>query len=715
MSLEKWRIYSLFIFSFILLPSQSLAAEEKVFSPTPNMLGELGLNTVPSARMSPEGTMRFTLSRQSPYTHATLGLQLTDRLYIGLRQTSESNHFNSETLHLYPGLDLKLMLYKESRFIPQISVGVQSALGHKRMSGEYLAMSKRYEDFDFTFGLGWGRMGSTMSLPNPILLNSFDSSSRTLDGENPNSPKDWFKGDVGLFGGVEYATPINDLSLKVDWNSDGWKAEKNADINFKTPAPWSVGLSYHPHNWFGTGLSYDGQDLMARLTLSGNISNWKLDNSPPMEFLAMKEKRPEPIYSIIDGDAQNEEDDDAFSNSLRTEKSLGLTNVFVTDKYTQAHLNLNEDIPTPEQLGNAARYLSNISGASPEKIIIHLYHDGMKGISLSLNRPDLERLFLKNQGSIEEIWQNIEFFSQERATPFGQKISRILSSKPISKFKLDILNDISLSEEDSGLLYRSGVTLSYIENFKRHFISYQSLRLNLADNLEKLNEYRGLTLFPVRSDIDIFTQNRLMLERSYYMGLATLATDLHASSSFGYLEEMYLGLTGEILYRPFDKNWALGIETALAFKRDPYSFSALTPNCDHILTGFLNAYYEPFNSGVTLKASVGRFLAGDVGGTLSVSNEFLNGAKLSADISASNKSDPDIYGGKTNLLSTIRISLPLGSTDYIPNGSKLIVNASPLGRDSSQRLDMPTPLYDMTENLSYRHIVRHWGDLSSSK
>lgn len=689
-----------------------MAAEEKLFSPTPNMLGELGLNTVPSARMSPEGTARFTLSRQSTYTHATLGLQLTDRLYLGLRQTSESKNFNSETLHLYPGMDLKLMLYKENRFVPQISVGVQSALGHKRMAGEYLAMSKRYEDFDFTFGLGWGRMGSRLSLLNPILLNSFSHTSRRLDGENPNSPKDWFKGDVGLFGGVEYTTPITGLALKADWNSDGWKAEKTADINFKAPAPWSVGLSYHPLNWVGTALSYDGRDMMARVTFTGHASNWKLDNSPPLPFIAMKGKRPEPAQMIDNHDTDNEEDDNAHSNSLRTEKSLGLTNIFVSDKIIDAHINLDENFPTPEQLGNAARYLSNISGASPEKIIIHLYHNGLKGISLSLNRPDLEQLFLKNQGSVEEIWQNVQFSSHENESPFGQRMSRILSTKPTSKFKLDVINDVSLSEEDSGLLYRNGVTLSYIENFKRHFISYQSLRLNLADNLEKLNEYRGVSLFPVRADIDIFTQNRLMIERSYYMGLATLATDLHASSSIGYLEEMYMGLTGEILYRPFNKNWALGIETALAFKRDPYSVSALAPNGDHILTGFLNAYYEPFNSGITVRASAGRFLGGDIGGTVSPSNEFLNGLKLSADISASNKSDPDIYGGKTNLLSGIRISLPIGSTPYIPNGSKIIINASPLGRDSSQRLDSRTSLYDITENLSYRHITKHWNNLS---
>ena len=58
------------------------------------------------------------------------------------------------------------------------------------------------------------------------------------------------------------------------------------------------------------------------------------------------------------------------------------------------------------------------------------------------------------------------------------------------------------------------------------------------------------------------------------------------ASSIGYLEEMYMGTTGEILYRPFGKNWAIGAEANLALKRDPLSSFALLPNGDHILSGF---------------------------------------------------------------------------------------------------------------------------------
>jgi hypothetical protein len=707
----KNKLGAAFLFLLTCLPSSALYAEDFAqYGPTANMMGELGLNTIPSARMSPEGSARLTVSRMAQYTNAAIGFQMTDRLYLGLRQTSESKNFNSETLHLYPGMDAKWMLYPEKRFVPQISVGLQSAFGHKRMAAEYLAMSKRYEDFDFTFGFGWGRLATRGGLPNLMLFNNLNSGkSRDIDGESPNKPSDWFKGDMALFGGIEYTTPINGLSLKTDWNSDGWQAEKKSNTDFDAPAPWSVGFSYRPVSWMDTGIAYAGNNtVMARVTFTGNVGQWPWSDSADHTPINMLPHRPEMTMTEEDDD----DEDTPSQPEFATEEGLGLTHIFITSKVAEANITLKENTSTPRQIGDAARYLSNIAGETPEQIILHIRSYGLRGIDITLNRTDLERAFLKHQGSTEEIWQTTSFVHDGKDIPLSQVLAEMRGAKPEEGFKLNVLNDVSLSEEDSGLLYRTALGLSYSEYLNRNFLSFISGRLNLRDNLEKLNDYRGVSLMPVRGDIDKFTENRVLIDRNYFMGLATMAEDLHIASAIGYLEEMYMGLSGEVLYRPFDKNWAIGIESALAFKRDPYTFSALAPNGDHILSGFLNTYYEVPNTGTTIKASVGRFLAGDVGGTLGVSNEFKNGVKLSANISASNYSDRDVYGGKTNVYTGIQVSLPLGNLSFMPNGSRIITNAAPLGRDTAQRLDNPTDLYERTEALSYRHITRQWSQFS---
>ncbi len=705
----KKRLGATSLFLLTCLSFSDLRAEDfSRYSPTTNMMGELGLNTVPSARMSPEGTARISVSRLSKYTNATIGIQVTKNLYLGLRQISESKSFNSEALHLYPGMDAKWMLYPEKRFVPQISVGLQSAFGHRRMAAEYLSLSKRYEDFDVTFGFGWGRLATRGSLPNLMLFNG--SGSRDAGGKSPNKPSDWFKGDMALFGGIEYATPIDGLALKADWNSDGWVEEKKANADFNAPAPWSVGFSYRPVSWMDTGIAYAGNNsLMARITLTGNVDQWPLEESIGLTPIIMKPHRPEMMME----DSDDEEDDELSTQpEFVTEENLGLTRIMIDHKKAEANILLKENTSTPKQIGDAARYLSNIAGSEPEQIILHIRAYGLRGIDISMNRADLERAFINHQGSAEEIWHGTSFFHDGNNIPLAQVLSEMRGAKPDDGFKFNILNDVSLAEKDSGLLYRSALGLSYGEYFGRNFLSFQSVRLNLRDNLEKLNEYRGVSLLPVRGDIDKFTENRVLLDRNYFMGLATLAKDLHIASSVGYLEEMFMGLSGEMLYRPFDQNWAIGIESALAFKRDPYSFLALGLNGDHVLSGFLNAYYEVPNTGTTIKASVGRFLAGDIGGTIGVSNQFRNGIKLSANMSASTYSDRDVLGGTTHVYTGIQISLPLGSLSFVPNGSRMITNAAPLGRDTAQRLDNPTNLYEGTEPLSYRHITRNWPQLS---
>jgi hypothetical protein len=688
------------------------------------MLGQIGLNTIPTARMLPTGTVNMSLSRQSPYTHAMMGLQISDRLYLGLRQTSYSESLTSDSDHLYPGLDAKFKLVDERRYTPELSIGLQSALGHRRMAAEYLALSKRYHDFDFTFGLGWGRMGTRKNFGNFIPVDQMGGGSdRILDGEDPNTPADWFRGDMGIFGGVEYNTPIPGLSLKADWSSDAWTAEKAADPNFQAPAPWSLGLSYKPITSIDTGIAYSGNNtIMARISFTPNSENWLLgeaDKTLPITMVSRHSYRNDPE---LHDDTFDDDDRDPlpYEYNITTEKSLGLNHVFIDTQNITGDLILKGTHSAPEQIGNAARYLSNNAAqnsdnADPERITLHLRSYGLRGSDITLNRSDVERAFLTHRGSNEEIWQTTTFHPAQDTSSHGSSLSHFLSeaflADEVRAFKLDLINDVSLSEDDSGVIYRTGIVASLRKFFGQHFMHLTSGRINLADNLSTLNQYRTLSPLPVRSDIDIFTQNRLLLERDFLTGFATLGDDLHVATGVGYIEEMYMGLTSEILYRPFGKNWALGVDAALALKRDPYSTLALAPNGDHILTGFLNAYYEIPNSGITVKASAGRFLAGDVGATLALTNTFKNGVTLKGDVTATNQSDTDIYGGNTNIYTGIHLSLPLGSLPYVPDGSRIVTHAAPLGRDMAQRLDTPMNLYDMTEPLSYRHITRHWSQL----
>lgn len=660
------------------------------------MNGTLGLNTLPSARMDPSGTTRISYTRTTAYSTVHAGAQISDRLYISLHQTAENGEDNRR---LFPGLDLKLRLFKEKSMRPEISLGMMSAIGHKRTAAEYLALSKRYHNVDFTAGIGWGRMGTRQTIPNPALLKNFSGTHRDLDGENPNTPGDWFTGRAGIFGGVQYDIPaIKGLSLKGEWSSDGWKAEKSAYDDFDAPAPWSIGLSYRPYDWLDGGIAWAGGDsVMARISFSPSLADWSPRAAAAPLPVPVRERR-DRLSALYRQD------------TIATTEDLGLSNIRRDELTAEADLTVRDDLPTPFQLGQGARHLGNLAGKNREQLKFHLGRYGLKGPVLSFNRRDIERADRTRQGSAEEIWRSTVISSiGDDTSPEKDKKDSFLKRFGV---RIDWDTDFSLSERDSGVLYRTALIPSVRRHFRKHFISEQALRINLADSLTGLSDFKQPGLAPVRGDIKAFSRNRLLLEREYLAGFATIAPDLHIAGSIGYLEEMYGGATAEALYRPFDKPWAVGIEMTEAVKRDPETPLALGPQGSARFSTFLNGYYAFPESGLTLDTSIGRYLGGDAGGGVGLSNTFDSGATLRAFVTATNKEDVDLYGGRTNLYTGMSLSLPLGSLPLLPDGSRARVKAAPLGRDTAQRLDNPVPLYEITEPLSYRAVTRHWSELT---
>lgn len=239
-----------------------------------------------------------------------------------------------------------------------------------------------------------------------------------------------------------------------------------------------------------------------------------------------------------------------------------------------------------------------------------------------------------------------------------------------------------------------------------------AIRLDLNNNLEQLNEFRPRSILPVRSDIDLFAERRLSLDRLYLSYLKTLQTDLHVGLTGGYLEEQYAGLGSEVLYRPFGKNWAVGAEAWQVFKRDPNSSLNMNLTVDSLLSGHVNAWWRPSSAPNTVfQARAGRYLGEDLGASLSLTHLFQNGAELSGFVTVSDKSEFDVFGKDTHLYHGLRLSVPIGSFPLISRNSRIDVIAEPFGRDTGQALDKPVDLYRLTEPFSLQHMTQHWGDI----
>ncbi|MFK7838938.1 MAG: YjbH domain-containing protein [Bdellovibrionales bacterium] len=663
-----------------------------------NIHGALGLNTIPNARMDKTGTLRTQLSFQDPYLHGFLGIQIADSLYIGIRQSAEFSSFDENAKNLFPGIDAKLRLIKESPHIPEIAFGVQSGLGHKRQSGEYLALSKRYNNFDFTAGIGWGRFATGAHFDNPLKsLGSHFDQNRNLDGENPTKPRDWLTGqNIGLFAGLEYFTPIKGLSLKADYGGDDYEAETNA-FNFEPAAPWSVGFNYKPWNFMDISLAAQGTNkIMARLALQGNIKKWQHQSH---------QSRSKTQKTLI---PRKETAHNIFDPHHQPPKSL--YNIHTSNTIKTASLDLNQNHSSPHQMGRALINLANYTHPNIEAFAINTEINNLRGPRLTFMRKSLEQALKNNNGSTNEIWHTTEF---ENSITGLQKLSTT-SKKPFHFKRINALldNQISLSEEDTSLLRRTSLILSTQQsNLFKDLTAGLGLRFNLSNNLGKIRRLRPQASLPIKSDVADFADRFFALENLYVAMPFTIGPNIHTNIIGGYIDENFVGTGAEILFRPYDKRFAIGAEGWSVQKRDPFTTANLGTFSTSLLSAHVNAWYDIPKADIVLGLKAGRFLARDMGASASLTKNFKNGATLEAYASFTDKSDIDIFGGTTNADHGLRITIPLGGYKYTPN-SQIRVTAAPFGRDIGQTVNNPTPLYQTTTPLSLAHIAKHWNELN---
>lgn len=690
-------LHAVVLVSVVVMPEMMAHANESYSTAgySTNYRGTVGLNTIPTARMDEAGTARIGMSHTDPHNHGFLGMQIAKPLYVSLRQSMFVSSAGQKPEFVYPGLDFKLRLAQEGRYRPEITFGMDSALGHKRFSSEYVALSKRYYNFDFTAGIAWGRLGSAGHIANPFarLGGHFDKD-RDYNDEDASAPSDWFTGkEIGLFGGIEYFTPIEGLSFKADIGADRSPAERR-QFDFNTPAPWSIGFNYSPEPWFGFGVSALGTDkVMARLTFQDNFYKREIKSYKDNPAIASKNAG---FFGKLWASVQRGGVGEPDMNIGKPVKE-GHTLVSV--------LHLNDTQPSTKQIGDAARKVLSRADADIETITIVPVVKGARGKAVTFGRRDLAHLS-QDKASPEEVWSDLSFSDDNR--PVGRK-------KFTDKLAFNPELSFSLGEEETTHLYRTALVIERTKEWHNGFISGGGFRINLADNLHRLFKYKNVNLESIRGDADMFTHNRINVDRTYLGWIHTLTPNFHIATTAGYVEEMYAGIGAEALYRPFDSPFAIGLEGWGAFKRDPDSPLALGLRGDSTWTGHVNMFYDIPDTDITAYAKVGRFLGGDLGITAGAETQFENRMKIKGYVTATNSDDKDAFGSDRNVIAGLQLSVPLGALRFIPEGSEARARIGPIGRDDGQMIDKPVSLYDVTEPVSYRHLGRNWQEVHSPR
>ena len=718
-----------------LIPLRTANAAEDLFHlldnstnvPTLSQYGGVGLLDTRTARFLPDGYLAGTVSIKNPDDR----IGFTFQAFPWLETTFRWSNNYAIRPELGPGqgadrsFDVKVRLTQESTYLPEFAIGLQDFLGTGAYSGEYIVGSKRIGRFDFSLGLGWGRLASRGTLKNP-----FGGTRENDFGQGGKFTWDYFQGpDLGVFGGFEYQPRIHNLKLQVEYSSDSYKQELKAsgkDYGF----PLNIGLSYRPWSGVDFGLSLmHGNQVGVRLSLFTDLaadnSINRVDPLPPIRTredapadsappaaesppaaapspsatapmaVPLSPSRPPavPHLTAPDLDASIA----LMRQALEGQRLLvrGLTiggNRIELGIVNEAYLR------DTEAVSRAARALAATAPANIEDFHIVTIANGIAVGDILIRRGTLEKL-ANQAGSPAELLMS----SEVKPPPSSIKE---YSDPNYRRFTWNIHPEMrqSLFDPDNPFFFGIGIGAEQSLEIGRGWWLGASESILLYDTFGDIKRESNSTLPHVRSDIARYLQDGKYgfdsLRASYYF---KLGPNVYGRGSGGYLEEMFAGAGGEILYRPFQQRWAIGLDLWAVQQRD---YNRLFDLLDYkTITGHATFYYEtPWD--ISLRFRVGRYLAKDYGYTFEAVRTFRTGVQVGAWFTITNVSAEQF--GEGSFDKGIRIRIPMEWA--LPFGSRSVFDVAlrPIQRDGGQMLNGNTQLYDMTQSSSYGETIRQW-------
>ncbi|QHM96794.1 YjbH domain-containing protein [Kosakonia sacchari] len=664
--------------------------------PSQSDFGGVGLLQTPTARMSREGELSFNYRDNNQYRYYSGSVQLFPWLETTLRYTdvrtrkySSVEAFSGNQSYKDKAFDLKLRLWQEGYWLPEVSVGARDIGGTGLFDGEYLVANKAWGPFDFSLGIGWGYLGTSGNIKNPLC--SYDEKYCTRDtrykAAGSTDTSQMFRGPTALFGGVEYQTPWNPLRLKLEYEGNNYQQDFAGKLPQRSKV--NVGAIYRVTDWADINLSYErGNTWMFGFTLRNNFSDLRpsyIDNARP-------KYQPQPQDAILQHSV--------VANQLTLLKyNAGLTDPQIQVKGDTLYVT-----------GEQVKYRNTQEGVErANRIIMNDLPDGIRTIRVTENRLNMpvvttetDVASLRRHLEGEPLGQDTELV-QKRETP-------IVPDKPeqgwyIDKSSFDFHIDPVLNQSFGGpeafYMYQLGVMATADWWLTDHLLTTGSLFGNLTNNYDKFNYTnppRDTALPRVRTRVREYVQNDIYVNNMQANYFQYLGNNFYGQVYAGYLETMYGGAGAELLWRPVDSHWAFGIDGNYVKQRDWRSAQDMMKFTDYsVKTGHFTAYWTPwFAENVLVKASVGQYLAGDKGVTLDVSKHFDSGIVVGAYATKTNVSAAQY--GEGDFTKGVYISVPLDLFSTGPTRSRAGVGWTPLTRDGGQMLGRKFELYNMTND-----------------
>tara|TARA_Y100000996_G_scaffold6211_1_gene5343 strand:- start:1129 stop:3249 length:2121 start_codon:yes stop_codon:yes gene_type:complete len=670
--------------------------------PTAYNYGNTGIIEMPNARMMPEASLRFSFSSSFPHEFTSLTaspfnwLEATYR-YVEIKNQlyGPSSYSGNQSLK-DKGFDVKALIKEETYYFPAIAGGLRDLAGTGEFASEYIVSSKKIGSLDLSIGIGWGVLGTDNNISNP--LTTLHESFRNRDSESGQggalSYRSWFSGNAAIFGGLEYDLPKRGLRLKLEYDTSnpdtrGVVREVNSRFN--------LGLNYA----FSKNLSFSssferGSQFRVGFSLKGNFLKDSIPKPPPKTVQKLNRTQQRVV----------KENKDIFYRSLNLglrSESIYIQGATLKEKEVDVAIASQRFFEATRPIGRTARIVSALSPEGIERINIHAMNGDFEVATISLGKDYfdqadkgslssmelLELSSLDSDGS-KPLYENADFIPTVNFPEFSWNMS------PGLKHQIGGPEGFYLGQ----LYWKTDLGIK----FKRNLSLKTSIGINIYDTFDDFANPSLSEIPHVRSDIqDYLAEGKNNIQRMQLEYYGSPYKDIYTRLDVGYLEEMFGGFGGEVLYRPFDKKYAIGLTVHRVKQRaynQLFSFRDYTTT-----TGHVGIYYDlPYQ--IRSQLLIGKYLAGDKGATLDLSRRFNSGFTLGVFATKTNLSAEEFGEGSFDKGFYLSVPTQLLYSNF--RTGVIAFGLHPLTKDGGAILNKNSSLIGILGDSNSSALARDW-------
>ena len=674
--------------------------------------GTLGLIQNPNARFLDEGSLAFSWSHNEPYLRGSLiaypfnwlevsyqYADINNKLYSNIRAFSGSQSLKDKSF------DAKIRLIKESQSLPEVAVGFRDLAGTGLFTSEFIVASKNLsKSLDLTLGMGWGNL-TGQSIENPLIEISDRFVTRSAGSSQGGELRggDYFSGPAGYFFGIEYFIPkFKGMRIKLEYDGTNYKTENRlpisqaSNVNFGIVFPQSKSLFYKLNftrgNTFNFGFSYKLNLGNKNAQTLYKEKQSRISNSNAVKIVTSRSEQ-----NLFKGALKYLSDEKIFLQHANINDNE-FEVIFAQTKYRNPVIASGRALNILDQIApnNITSFkVSEVNGA------IGLYSIGANRNTFIRERkqllppkPDID---ISVEPFVLDRDKNYQFNPEVKYPTFFHTIGPDLRSQiggPDGFF----FGDLKLKSR-SELVIQRGLSLVSVINY------------GLYDNMDDLKLKSDSVIPHVRTDIVKYLKEsrNLSIKRMQLNKFGQISPSIFYKFSAGILESMFNGYGGEALFKPFDKNYAIGVEAWKVYQRNYDQMFGILDDVDYkTTTGHISFYYQEPKTNILFRMKGGRFLAQDSGISFEFTREFYSGFRLAAFFTLTDISSEEFGEGSFDKGFSFYIPLEIFSNSY--NSRNFGWGLKPLTRDGGATLSHGYNLWGVAHKSNKHRFSRHIAD-----